>query len=623
MEIGEVFFAEAIKSAVSVAKDLLLRRVEDECHDRGQKSLTRKRIADILEKTEFSTQTEKIPDLAIERLERNLSFTKRWSTEINLSDLLRPKSTSDVFVSLETYLIPVRMHVSKDERVNKKDLVGAIYKEDRHSVILGQPGAGKTTTIRKICLDFLANAEPEFFGKRFIILIRLRDLKERGLLDEFYELFAANFQSPGGAELPFVKSPNPEYVLKCLDNLKALVLLDGLDEIPDQDLKNTVVGDIIYLCRKLEQARLVVTCRTGERTPRFPFSSVYEIAPLSRRQIVEFSTRWLPNDREARDFVKKIEASPFYDTTIRPLALVHLFAIYERTKNIPDKPKVVYRKVLYLLLEKWDEQRSLRRMSRYANFDTSEKFEFLSALAYKVTTQFNATSFTHGQLKEAYRAIHENFALDEMSCERVLGEVESHTGILVQTEVDKFEFAHKSIQEFLTAEYIVRLPDLDGLHLSGALANECAIAISISSNPSYFLASVVFRGIYGEGDETSFLDRLLLEKPELRFCEELCLVFFHLSIFDESRRLFKYMSSVLLKGDFFRVVGEFYDFAGVFEKDGRRFCKFNRNRSFCKYSIGDVAYLQVEVAKFLSLHGRDRRLYSRISNASVSSVDLT
>ena len=42
----------------------------------------------------------------------------------------------------------------------------------------------------------------------------------------------------------------------------------------------------------------------------------------------------------------------------------------------------------------------------------------------------------------------------------VIAELESHTGLFIQSGFDQFEFAHKSLQEFLTAEYLVKLPSI-------------------------------------------------------------------------------------------------------------------------------------------------------------------
>ncbi|MEZ4676746.1 MAG: hypothetical protein R2932_21225 [Caldilineaceae bacterium] len=180
--------------------------------------------------------------------------------------------------------------------------------------------------------------------------------------------------------------------------------------------------------------------------------------------------------------MKEIADSPFSDTTIRPLTLAHLCAIYERIGKIPDRPKTVYRKIIDLLLDEWDEQRSVRRISRYANFESDRKFEFLCNLAYELTTTFSKTLFSDKDLLQIYRQIYDNYDLLVNEAQKVVDELESHNGLFVQTGYNLYEFAHKSLQEFLTAEYIVKLPIIpEQSRTLVKLPNELAIAVTISS----------------------------------------------------------------------------------------------------------------------------------------------
>ena len=61
-----------------------------------------------------------------ERLEaaigQHLREVRRWSEEISFKDLARPKSTSEVFVPLDIYLLPQRQHVSRQERLKSAAL---------------------------------------------------------------------------------------------------------------------------------------------------------------------------------------------------------------------------------------------------------------------------------------------------------------------------------------------------------------------------------------------------------------------------------------------------------------------------------------------------------------------
>jgi predicted NACHT family NTPase len=101
---------------------------------------------------------------------------KNWSEEISFKDLAKPKQTSEVFVPLDIYLLPQRQHLSREERLKSAPLA-SIMKTDEvtHLVVLGQPGAGKTTAIKHLCQEMLSGSEV-YPMQQFPILIRLRDI---------------------------------------------------------------------------------------------------------------------------------------------------------------------------------------------------------------------------------------------------------------------------------------------------------------------------------------------------------------------------------------------------------------------------------------------------------------
>ena len=76
---------------------------------------------------------------------------------------------------------------------------------------------------------------------------------------------------------------------------------------------------------------------------------------------------------KADDFLYKVKHSPFADTSIKPLNLAHLCAIYNRIGNVPEQPKTIYRKVVNLLIEEWDEQRLIIRKTAFEGFSIVPK----------------------------------------------------------------------------------------------------------------------------------------------------------------------------------------------------------------------------------------------------------
>jgi hypothetical protein len=469
----------------------------------------------------------------------HLQLVSSWSEEVSFLDLKRARLTKEIFIQPYLYVMPRRRRVQPDETLESISLKEIVNDDARHCVLLGQPGAGKTTSMKHLCQALFLDEEFGCEGLSFPILIRFRDLNVAKasndatlLIDSISNTLGVRVGTPDGrgmqASASHRKSIMERLVISILNSLGVLLILDGFDELTDPDKRKEALIDIRNLAARLDKATMIVTCRTGEFEYSIENLSQYELCPLNSDQITLFASRWLQDKQLVAPFLKQIHESPFIDTAVRPLTLAHLAAIYERIGEIPKKPRTVYRKVINLLLEEWDQQRSVKRTSRYANFAVDRKFEFLCHLSYTMTALLQKMVFSHEDLVQVYDRIYPDYDLAPNEAKQVVNELESHTGLLVQTSYEAFEFAHKSLQEYLAAEYIVRLPSIPNQpETLSQLPNELAIAVTISSDPGRYLDKLVLNRLLRIDREEgtlragilstfvgTFVSRLLLEKPD-------------------------------------------------------------------------------------------------------------
>src|SRR6185369_5133092 len=506
----------AVKRKGTMLKEYLLKKALDVAFDYAKKAL-RKTDSKLI------TTREELE----ESVNLHLRSVNSWSTEVSFSDLKSAKLTSEIFIDLGLYVYP--RHIRMGEEIETIPLLSIFGSNIRHIVLLGHPGAGKTTSMKFLCQELFHN--DNFPDERFSfpLLIKLRELHDSKLpassmiIDSIYNILGLRLdffrdlkKSEAKNERRAVKD---KLVINVLEGLGVLLILDGFDELVEETRFRGAIKEIRYLATHLERARMVVTSRTGDFKYRIDNTVQYEITPLTKDQIGTFARKWLADEESASDFIAKVYESPFADTAIRPLTLAHLCAIYERIGKIPDKPKTIYRKIIGLLLEEWDQQRSVKRESKYAHFEADRKFEFLSQLAYVLTTSLQSTVFSERDLINVYDRIHENFDLVASESRQVISELESHTGLLLESGYQQFEFAHKSLQEFLTAEHLVKLPSIPTQKkVLLVIPNELAIAVTISSSPSDYFSELVLERLLdeelSEGFVGSFLSRLFLEKPD-------------------------------------------------------------------------------------------------------------
>ncbi|HEU0052668.1 MAG TPA: hypothetical protein VFQ39_05805, partial [Longimicrobium sp.] len=112
----------------------------------------------------------------------HLDFVQNWSRQISFLELRRPKPLSSAFVNLDLYLGMKRHSEGAPERmVRVSELLGL----PGNLVILGDPGGGKTTSLKRVAQDALAALAVSGGAPRLVpFVIRLRDLEREGRDEE-------------------------------------------------------------------------------------------------------------------------------------------------------------------------------------------------------------------------------------------------------------------------------------------------------------------------------------------------------------------------------------------------------------------------------------------------------
>lgn len=481
-----------------------------------------------------------------ERLELHTKEILKWSSSIPLMGYNNPqkteRSTVELMISSGFSDLKSEKFVSEEEILNKPT----------NTLIVGQPGSGKTTTLKRILLNlFLQNYDLTRFS--YPILIRLRNLRNRTISQEILQIL--NIESKIETEeesyvgyiqiedervrevrtrktkVQYVGKERIEDFIPKLLNAGGIVLfLDGLDEIPTKS-QERILREIEQIGLKLDNSKIILTVRKTKLFRIVEGFSYLEIKPLDDKMINEISNRWLENGIE---FQKELRRKPYVDLANRPIFLTFLLILYRKLKSLPNQPNEIYKEATYLIVKDWDEQREITRSSKYSDFGPRRKLKFLGEISYHLTYLIKTKSFTSRHISSIYKEIHQKYSLPSQDLQLVIAEIESHNGIVSESDFNSYEFSHLSIQEYLCAEHIVTLPFSKNIvQYFFEYPEPLAIATCISGEPSLWFANLLLNENLNvnkfRGDRTrnfkkslfSYLTRLIIESPLFSESKEL------------------------------------------------------------------------------------------------------
>lgn len=400
----------------------------------------------------------------------------------------------------------------------------------RHLVLLGDPGSGKSTFVNfvALCLAGEACAHPDInlttlmrplpteeaeeedfdfddeddeeigvpasgdttpvpvweHGVLLPVHVILRDFAVHGLpplgetagASHLFDFIRAELQQHTlGDFFPFLA--------KELRERGGILLLDGLDEVPEAESRRVVLKAVIEsLSTAFPKCRIVVTGRTysyqNQEWQLAGFKSAI-LAPFTEGQIRHFVSRWYAHLAERRgEQSAQAEASAnrlkaqiaasdrLSDMARRPILLTLMASIHAfRGGSLPEKRQELYAEAVDLLLDWWEERRVRRQpdgsvvtllpsLSEYLNLrDKSKIRALLERLAYEAhahQTEMRGTAdiaekelvFGLYQLREGTVDPH-----------HLVAYLRDRAGLLLPRGVGVYTFPHRSFQEYLAACY--------------------------------------------------------------------------------------------------------------------------------------------------------------------------
>ncbi|MFO7567681.1 MAG: SUMF1/EgtB/PvdO family nonheme iron enzyme [Enhygromyxa sp.] len=337
----------------------------------------------------------------------------------------------------------------------------------RGLVLLGEPGAGKTTFLKQMLLQVARHGSgsvglPNDVVPVFLPLRAIGD-GETTLSD----FVCAQLQDPIG-------DLGPDFGRKLCRRGKLLLLLDGLDEVADAKARERVARWIEQTRVYMPDSYMLVSCRYAGYTPEVSLKEDFlelHLRPLGGPQMRDFVRRWYaviereldtadPQRAAARakaqadDLLEVLESPEFvavarvHAMTRNPLLLTAICLVHRDHGRLPRTRGKLYRLCIDVLLARWRLGRDGMQL---------EPEQVLAVLQPVAAWMHRERGRARASYAELLGPVAEALARQrrvEVEAGEFLRQVRDDGGLLTGYSVDQYGFMHLGFQEFLTAQHL-------------------------------------------------------------------------------------------------------------------------------------------------------------------------
>ena len=340
-----------------------------------------------------------------------------------------------------------------------------VANEKQHLMLLGAPGVGKSTFLRKIGLEALNGKKGNFKHKCIPVFLELKSFKEDQI--DIEALIAREFE--------ICNYPHPEQMTNAaLKSGKLLILFDGLDEVPPSNVDNVIheIGDFVD---QYSRNRFIASCRIAAYSGGFRRFTDVEMADFNDLQIEAYIKKWFDStpDQDQHQLDKEMktadqcwetlnasEHSATKELARNPLLLTLLCMVYNRSQNFPRNRASLYERALNIFLEEWAAEKRVNRGASITQYlDIADEKRMLSEIAAKNFDE-NRFFFSKNELINQIQAFGAGNAntRETFNAPEILDTILIDQGLFVERVRGSYSFSHLTFQEYLTASYIVGDP---------------------------------------------------------------------------------------------------------------------------------------------------------------------
>lgn len=351
--------------------------------------------------------------------------------------------------------------------------VGVVLSEHTRLAILGAPGGGKTTLLKRLAVayafpDRSTLVDDKLPDRAWLpLFIRCRQLGELAK-SPIGDILRA---IPQRAEMAALTEPFAELVHTALRRGEALLLIDGLDEISDEGARVSFVSQLRTFLGTYPNASVMVTSRVaGFRIVGGALSAHcrhYRVAEFDDGDITRLTIAWYKEVvGQNPDVVSDAEklAKIICDTdrvralATNPLLLTTLLLVKRWVGQLPTRRSVLYGKAIEVLLMTWN----VEGYEPIAQEEAIPQLAFVAFTMMKDGVQTISSRRLKQILQMARDQMPEILAYARIGVAEFIQRVELRSSLMILsghqvedgTLCPMYEFRHLTFQEYLAARAV-------------------------------------------------------------------------------------------------------------------------------------------------------------------------